>query len=152
MKIILFTGSRIWNNPRPVIQKIQSLVTEYKDVTFIHGYADGLDRIVHIYCKAHNILVRGYKAKWKQYGISAGPIRNQYMIDNQKAIEQPIDVCYAYPVENSIGTIDMINRAISAHIPTFVFHRNMYIRIDVLMSLEQSLKDNAYIWSILAQQ
>ena len=49
-------------------------------------------------------MVEEYPADWKKYGKSAGPLRNQRMIDEGKP-----DLVVAFP--GGVGTADMISRA-----------------------------------------
>ena len=50
-----------------------------------------------------------FPAEWDKYGVSAGPIRNQKMIDEGKP-----DLVFAFP--GGRGTTDMIRRAAVAGI------------------------------------
>lgn len=53
----------------------------------------------------------GYPADWEKHGPAAGPIRNQYMLDNNPGIELVI----AFP--GGKGTADMVRRAKAKGIP-----------------------------------
>ena len=70
----------------------------------IHGGARGADGLAGHWANTNNIPVRVFRANWEQYGVSAGPIRNQQMLD-----ECPPDYVVAFP--GGSGTADMINRS-----------------------------------------
>jgi hypothetical protein len=55
-----------------------------------------------------------YPADWS-FGKSGGPVRNQKMVD------AGADVCLAFPLPDSTGTVDCMERARIAGIPTLVF-------------------------------
>lgn len=73
----------------------------------------GLDLIARDWC--HNSLVpfEEYEADWELYGRGAGPKRNQAMVDSGA------DVCLAFPLADSRGTLDCMGRAYNAGIPVW---------------------------------
>ncbi len=76
----------------------------------IHGGAAGADEMADNWGIWAEIPVECYEADWKRYGNSAGPIRNQQMIDEGKP-----DLVLAFP--GGRGTADMVRRAKAAGIP-----------------------------------
>lgn len=113
MPRILICGSREWNN----FEKIKSILHKYKsarETVIIHGDCKGADKISGYLAKQLNMTVEVYPADWKQYGYSAGPIRNQQMLDEGKP-----DICYAFheDIENSRGTKNMISKCKIANVP-----------------------------------
>lgn len=73
-------------------------------IEIIHGGAKGADLwadywAVHNFCPVHE-----FKADWDKHGKSAGPIRNQQMLDEGKP-----DLVIAFP--GGRGTEDMKARA-----------------------------------------
>ena len=72
----------------------------------IHGDARGADRMAGEIAKLYKKRVKKFPAKWKLYGRAAGPIRNQKMLDKGKP-----NFVLAFPMENSVGTWDMVMRA-----------------------------------------
>lgn len=56
-----------------------------------------------------------HPAQWHVHGRSAGPIRNQAMVDSGA------DLCLAFPAIDSRGTWDCVRRAQSAGIPTKIY-------------------------------
>lgn len=61
------------------------------------------------YAADHGISAEGFPADWRKYGKSAGPLRNQQMIDEGKP-----DLVVAFP--GGTGTADMVRRAKAAGI------------------------------------
>ena len=70
----------------------------------IHGGSRGADMLAHEWANRNNIRMWPYLADWKTLGRSAGPIRNQRMIDDGRP-----DMVVAFP--GGKGTADMIKRA-----------------------------------------
>ena len=71
--------------------------------TLIHGNTRGADRMSGEVCPS-GVDVKKFPAKWNRYGASAGPIRNQQMLDEGKP-----DLVIAFP--GGRGTADMVRRA-----------------------------------------
>lgn len=82
----------------------------------IHGNArGGADRIAAAFALRHNWWIWACPADWDTEYKSAGPIRNQRMLD-----ECAPDVVLAFPSAQSKGTWDMVRRARKAGIETHV--------------------------------
>lgn len=111
---VLITGSRDWPHNRRYIVHRAILAAEADIV--IHGNARGADGIAKWFARHMGITERGYDAKWGLYGKSAGPIRNQEMLDKEHRPDEPIDLVLAFPLPGSIGTYDMMRRAEAAGI------------------------------------
>lgn len=73
--------------------------------SIISGGARGADKLAIKYAKENDISFVEYKADWKAYGQSAGPIRNTLMLSDNSDLELVI----AFPGGN--GTADMIRKA-----------------------------------------
>ena len=86
-----------------------------KDVHWIFGDATGVDAIVWKWAKSCYDLYDRYKAQWTKLGKSAGPLRNQQMLDENPDIE----LVLAFP--GGVGTKDMISRAKKAGIKVLQF-------------------------------
>lgn len=78
---------------------------------FITGKAPGADFLVRVYLKYMLLYPKNiskylteYPADWKKYGNSAGPIRNQQMLDEGKP-----DLVVAFP--GGKGTANMVKLA-----------------------------------------
>jgi hypothetical protein len=85
---------------------------EPRPTLIIHGAASGADRLAAKWAKGANITDQPFKADWYPNGFgrldrSAGPRRNQKMLDNGKP-----DLVIAFPGGN--GTADMVKRATAA--------------------------------------
>lgn len=102
---VLVTGGRDFNNVQCVFRELAQLSPS----RVIHGGASGADRLAGLWAEKHNVGVSVYPAKWDEHGKSAGPRRNQEMID----VEKP-DVVLAFP--GGRGTADCVRRAEAAGI------------------------------------
>ncbi len=122
MKTVIITGSRHYRDPKPIRTVMTALLAEYGIYAFRHGGAKGADSLGKYI--AENILrltdIDEYKADWDQYGKAAGPIRNRQMLDTEIAKGEDILVI-AFPLEDSIGTWDMINYARDNNIEVRVY-------------------------------
>lgn len=84
----------------------------YMDV-LIHGGATGADTAAASWADSVEMEVIEYRANWTAFGLAAGPIRNQRMIDDGRP-----DYVLAFP--GGSGTSDMVKRAEAASV---VVHR-----------------------------
>lgn len=101
---ILVTGSRNFNDQAMMWEVLDTL-----DITHVvEGGARGADRLAKAYAIEHEIPYSEHPANWERHGRSAGPIRNQAMLDRHP----DIDVVVAFPRADSIGTWDMISKAV----------------------------------------
>lgn len=73
-------------------------------VTIIHGGASGADDCADQWAVVNWCGLEIFRADWETHGKSAGPIRNQRMIDDGKP-----DMVVAFP--GGRGTADMVRRA-----------------------------------------
>lgn len=107
---ILITGSRNYTNLSKVKQEIQRHATCEGQTVIIHGAAKGADSLADLAARQLGYSVEKYPADWSSHGRAAGPIRNQLMVD------KGADICLAFPIGNSRGTYDCMNRARQAGI------------------------------------
>lgn len=70
----------------------------------IHGCATGADDEAMIWAQMMNLKHAPFRADWHTHGKSAGPLRNQQMIDQGKPA-----IVIAFP--GGRGTADMVKRA-----------------------------------------
>lgn len=70
----------------------------------IAGKAKGVDTVAIDWAVVNWLGFQEYPAQWDKYGRSAGPIRNQQMLDEGKP-----DLVLAFP--GGRGTADMVKRA-----------------------------------------
>ena len=122
MVTVLVCGGRNYNDK----QKLYSVLDQMHDVggepyhmeitEIVNGAATGADKLASDWArdrKKHNgtsIRLYEYPADWSSHGNSAGPIRNQEMIDARKP-----EVVVAFP--GGVGTHNMIVKAQQAGIP-----------------------------------
>lgn len=72
--------------------------------SIVSGGAKGVDSLAHKYAETHNIPITIHYANWVKYGRSAGPMRNQLIVNNATHL-------IAFPDERSVGTWDSVNKA-----------------------------------------
>jgi hypothetical protein len=83
----------------------------------IDGGAAGVDSYAHEFAsRSLGWGTRRFPADWTRFGKSAGPIRNQQMLD-----ENDVDLVLAFPGPESRGTWDMVERAVKNRIPVRVY-------------------------------
>ena len=113
MKRILICGSRDWTSHNT----IKSVLSNYsKEIIVITGGCRGADTIAENVAKNLGMTVQVFNADWKKYGPSAGPIRNQKMLE-----EKPdLVIAFHENLDNSKGTKDMVNRARKAGIEIMI--------------------------------
>jgi hypothetical protein len=112
MHRILITGSRNWTDEKTLYAALNlQLMLHGKDMIIVHGAAHGADSLAAKWASANRIKQEQYPAQWRRYGKGAGPIRNQEMVD------LGADVCLAFPMPGSVGTLHCMRIAAKAGIP-----------------------------------
>jgi len=112
---LLICGDRDWNDQALIGKVIDSL--KIRPSVIIEGGARGADKQAKFCAINRNIPFMEFKAQWNKYGKSAGPIRNQQMIEEGK----PTDViAFHDDIDNSKGTKHMVSLSRKAGIPTVV--------------------------------
>jgi hypothetical protein len=106
---LLVTGGRNYNSPLIPIY-LDALHAVHPIALLIHGDAPGADTAASLWAKSRNVPQAPYPAQWGLFGRSAGPKRNQIMIDHGKPTAY-----HAFPGGN--GTADMVRRCKKASIP-----------------------------------
>lgn len=105
---LLVCGGRSYSDSLRLFAVLDQLEIERGPIdTVIHGNAKGADLLADTWArtKAPNVTaILGYQAEWKHDGKSAGPIRNQRMLDDGKP-----DLVVAFP--GGKGTADMVAKA-----------------------------------------
>jgi hypothetical protein len=133
---ILVTGSRLWSDVPLLTAGLDEQARGHDGVTLIHGRCDprnadgeripwgdalahpeggpflGGDWHAHQHAVTRGWSIEEYAANWALYGNSAGPIRNQRMVDLRPAA----DVLVAAVLGKSPGTRDCMARARKAGI------------------------------------
>ena len=119
---ILVTGSRNYSDRLNLFNTLTAawmMNGEPESITVVHGGARGADTLSGEWVKVmreRNIdaTEEVHPADWDKYGKSAGPIRNQEMVN------LGADLCLAFPLGESRGTRHCMSRAIDAGIPIVV--------------------------------
>jgi len=93
-------------------------VRSLTDAVIIAGGARGADTLAVRAARDCGLEFREYPAQWQRYGRSAGPIRNQQMIDMEKP---QLVVAFHEDIDSSRGTRDMVARARRFGISVLVF-------------------------------
>ncbi len=115
---ILICGCRHYSFYDKIKRYIEEEKENHQELIIIQGGASGADNLAKRASKELFIECREYKADWNTYGKSAGPKRNQKMLDE----ENPDLVIAFHPdIESSKGTKDMINRAKRLQYKTKIF-------------------------------
>ncbi len=99
---VLICGGRDYCDRKTFFATVGDLVGS-QDVV-IHGGAKGADHLAAEYCAYFKIAAMVFPADWSKHGKSAGPKRNQLMLDDGKP-----DLVVAFP--GGRGTADMVRRA-----------------------------------------
>jgi hypothetical protein len=109
-KRVLVCGGRA-NDRAYVNKKLTQYVNENGPIAvLIHGAGGNTDLEAKNWACQNGVKMEEYPAEWKVYGKSAGPIRNQYMLENGKP-----EVVLAFA--GGRGTADMKERARKAGVP-----------------------------------
>lgn len=104
---ILVCGGRAFSN-RAALFKALAAVHARKGITcVIHGAAPGADSLAGEWASRNGIPQQVFRADWKLYGKSAGPIRNRQMLCDGKP-----DGVVAFP--GGRGTANMVKQATEA--------------------------------------
>lgn len=112
---VLVCGSREWTDRAAILREIEKLAIT--DIV-IHGAARGADRIAGEIATSYGLQVRAFPAQWDRYGKSAGPFRNQQMLDQQPDLV----LAFTPDLEKSIGTRHMVRIARAAGVPVEIFN------------------------------
>lgn len=94
---LLVCGGRTYDELRTLSKEMSA---NHPIAVVIHGGASGADRLAARWADVNNIQTIVFPANWKQ-GRKAGPIRNQFMLDESKP-----DLVLAFP--GGPGTADMV--------------------------------------------
>lgn len=100
---------------------IHDVIIQYdkESTVIIQGGAQSADTLARIIAEQLGYKVETYRADWNKLGNSAGPIRNQRMIDEG---HPDIVIAFFRDVNQSPGTWDMVRRAKQSNIPVEMHH------------------------------
>lgn len=107
---VLVCGGRTYGNSDHLFAVLDRLHAEHHFDFVLEGGATGADSLARDWAQSRGINGREFHANWGKFGKSAGPIRNQRMLDVGKP-----DLVVAFPGND--GTEDMVSRAAWAHVP-----------------------------------
>lgn len=101
---VLVCGGRNFGNRWWLYTALDAL-HDWKPIdVLIHGDARGADHLAGEWARDRKVPCRRYPADWEKHGKSAGPRRNQQMLDEGRP-----DLVMAFP--GGAGTRDMVTRA-----------------------------------------
>lgn len=120
---ILVTGTRetLTMEQMDVVAKVLSEFLFDGPHLLIDGQALGVDSFANLWAKDQGWGTRRFPADWKRFGKQAGPIRNQEMIETMAEEGTPVELVLAFPIPESRGTWDMVERAVFNRIPVRVY-------------------------------
>ena len=108
-------GSRNYNN----YQQLEDIVLSRYDIgtidSIVTGDANGADALARRFAHAHHLNLIVKVAEWGQYGKSAGPRRNQLIVNDS-------DEIIAFPCSTSKGTFNTMRLAKQANKPLEVIY------------------------------
>jgi hypothetical protein len=105
---LLITGDRGWSDRETMMRVIYGIFKQYGgQFTVIHGNARGADKMAGEIARELGLDVLVFPAEWDKYGKSAGPIRNQQMINEGHPDRA---VAFHNDLKHSRGTGDMVVR------------------------------------------
>lgn len=128
--VILITAGRTIRDGHPIERVLREKVALYgaENIIFRHGNAKGGDSYGKFI--ARKLKVAAIEAfpiedeMWQLYGLAAGNIRNEEMLDT----EQIPDIVIAFPDDQSRGTYNCIDAAIKRNIPVEIYFD--YLSVD----------------------
>jgi hypothetical protein len=114
---IVVTGDRAWSCDELAVTVVQRLIARYgRDIVIVHGGSPGVDESFSKACKRLGITADARIANWPQTGHPTIGSRNRDLI------KDGADLCVAVHrrIAASQRTLDCVNQAIQADIPTFL--------------------------------
>jgi len=120
ISIVLICGDRYWINKDVIRRELLPLKEHNPNIIIITGACKGADLLGEEVAKELGFQIKSYPANWNRHGNAAGPIRNQQMIDENK-----VDLVLAFHsnINNSRGTLNMINKAKAKNIPILLIEK-----------------------------
>lgn len=118
--IIAITGNRKHTDKNKIWSTLDRILAKYPKLELIHGGQTGADTIGAQWAIDRRITVGCY-ADWS-LGKKGGPLRNQQMVDRlvQARSAGMIVGVVAFPLPESTGTYDMIDKSKTANIPVWI--------------------------------
>lgn len=108
---LIVCGGRDWADAGAV-NRVLSVAHERRNIAMIiTGGAKGADSLAARWAHANGVPYLTVPANWERFGDAAGPIRNQWMLD------QVVDGVIAFP--GGRGTAHMVGIANNAGVPVW---------------------------------
>lgn len=124
MRRVIVTGARTWTDMKTVYNTLTDEWLDHGDFVLVHGACpSGADKFAHewaLWAQVYpnfNVSIETFPADWS-LGKKAGPIRNQMMVD------AGANRMFAFPMEDSVGTLGCIEMAKKAGIQVIVIKEN----------------------------
>lgn len=102
------TGCCDWTD----VDCIADALREHGVTEIVEGDCKGADKLSASVALVLGIIVHAMPADWDRYGPSAGPIRNQEMLDTHP--DSDIVLVFHDNLRQSKGTADMVRRCVKA--------------------------------------
>lgn len=110
---VIIAGSRTFDNMPLLIEKMDYLLENKKEVEVVCGCAKGADELGYRYALLRGYSIKEFPADWDRFGKSAGYIRNAEMVDYA-------DAAVVFWNGESRGSKHMIDLAKEKNIPVKV--------------------------------
>ena len=112
MHEILVCGGRDFQDSEYLFKMLDIALRLHPDMVVISGAARGADTLAVEWAKSRGVPFKEFPAEWAKHGRSAGPKRNQKMLD-----ENNVKLVLAF--KGGSGTVDMVRRATQAGIMVY---------------------------------
>lgn len=110
---VIVCGGRDFTDRQLCFDSLDRLLSGLENVEIISGHARGADTYGEEYAVFHGLRRKYFVADWKRYGRSAGPIRNQQMLEYAM---KDTAMVIAFWDGQSRGTKNMIEQARRARV------------------------------------
>ena len=108
---ICVCGGRDYDDYIKVAAVLTNALVYWPNMIIINGAAKGADQLATQWALVNNVPVELFPADWKNFGSSAGPIRNKKMLGSK------IDLLIAFP--GGKGTDNMIKICQAANVKVY---------------------------------
>lgn len=112
MTVVLVTGGRDYTGRDHVEDRLKAIHLSDREVCFVQGGANGVDRFVREWCKKNGVPCATMEAHWDFYGKPAGGMRNGWMLKYLRPN-------YVVHFPGGPGTANMVKRARDAGVSCY---------------------------------
>jgi len=109
--MVVVCGDRLWNDEKTIETRLNLLNPQ--EHVIVTGGCRGADTIANTVAKKLKFMTVVIDADWKQFGRSAGPIRNRKML----SMNPDLVLAFHNDFDNSKGTRDCVTEAKRRKIP-----------------------------------